>query len=292
MTERAALDLSAILAQYAPIRAPRSEAPVLPQEDSRDPLRFAVPVKLGRGPLAWSTCMDLVPVERVCHDVNHYYLDLGVDWRATRKELREAYLDADGQESPRLTYVLKQLLDPVVREAYDRTPEGQLFPDDYTDARLKRSARAEANRRTARGQLVSPQEVLDEWGYAVLDEDEVDRVSPMGKDLLHGNEPWGYSYYAWKTSSYLPDEYRLQQWQELLTSAASRRGVTPELIIGMTAMSDRPYMLEDVNGQMVAFLSESTYPNPSIADDVIEDHLRISPHLTASHRIPSIFRRK
>lgn len=279
MSERAALDLSSILTQYGPLRAPAPEQPVL-REDPQDRLRFAVPVRLGRGPLAWSSSTVLVAPERVCWDVNGYYQELGVHWQTSRKELARAYKDKSGQCSPRLTYVLTQLLNTKTREAYDRMPEDSTFLDAYTDEQLKRRAHEESGRRAAQGQLISPEQVLDEWGYAVLGDDEVDSVSPIGKDQVHGrDEPWDYSYYAWKTTSYLPDENRLQQWQEQLSTAASRRGVSPELVIGTTALSYRPFMLEHVNGSPVVFFSESTTPEPSIADDVIEDYLRISPHL-------------
>lgn len=280
MTERAALDLSRILTQYAPLRAPEPEQPVLPGDDPKDPLCFGVPTRLGRGPLAWSTSTALVLVENPCWDVNGYYRELGVDWRATRKELREAYAALDGQSSTRLTYIFKQLLNPKTREAYDRMPKGQTFLDSYTDEQLKRRAHRESGRRAAQGQLISPEQVLDEWGYAVLGEDEVDSVSPIRKDQINpGTTPWEYSFYAWKTSSYLPDEDRLRRWQELLSTAATRHGERPEMIIGATALSDQPFMLENVNGSTVVFFSEDTPLESSIADTVIESYLRISPHL-------------
>jgi hypothetical protein len=280
MTERTALDLSRILEQYAPMRAPEPVQPVLPSDDPQDPLCFGVPTKLGRGPLAWSTSTVLAVPERVCWDVNGYYQELGVHWRATRKELMRAYWAKHGQRSPRLTYVFKQLLNTKTRKAYDRMKRGEVFLDAYTDAELKQKAHRESGRRAAEGQLISPEQILDEWGYAVLGEDEVDSVSPIGKDQInHEAEPWEYSFYAWKTSSYLPDESRLRRWQELLSTAATRYGVRPEMIIGATALSDQPFMLENVNGSPVVFFSEDTPLESSIADDVIESYLRISPHL-------------
>lgn len=278
MTERTALDLTGILAQYSPLRAPVPEQPVLPDEP--EVLCFGVPTRLGRGPLVWSTCTALVPLERVCWDVNGYYRELGVHWRATRRELMRAYQAKNGQRSPRLTYVFKQLLAAETREAYDRMPRGEVFLDAYTDAELKQKAHQESGRRASKGKLVSAEQILDEWGYAILPDDEVDSVSPMGKDLEQpGSEPWEYSFYAWKTSSYLPDERRLRRWQELLATAATRYGVRPGMIIGMTALSDQPFMLENVNGHPVVFFSESTPTTSSVADDVIEGYL---PHLSAS----------
>lgn len=283
MRERAALDLSGILNQYVLFRAPEPEQPVLPLDNPQDPLCFAVPTRLGQGPLAWSTSTTLVHVGRICHDVNGYYRDLGVEWTASRKELAQAYMAKHGMGSVRLTYVFKQLLNSKIREAYDRMPRGETFPDEYTDEqlRLERKARKVAARRRIQGEAVSVEEVLDGWGYALLTEDEVDSVSPIRKDLIYGNDdPWEYSYYAWKTSSYLPDVHRLRRWQELLSTAASQRGISPEVVIGATAVSDRPFMLEDVNGSSVVFFSESASLTLSVAHEAIENYLRFSLHLT------------
>lgn len=278
MPERAALDLTRIVAQYEPITAVKPDAPVLATEEDQDPLCFSVPVRLGKGPLTWSTSTALVPVERVCYDVNGYYRELGVHWRASRRELMQAYQVLDGQSSARLTFVFKQLLDPEVRDRYDRMPEGSTFLDDYTDHELKRRAHRAAGERSGRGEIVSAEEVLDEWGYLLVDDVELDSVRSIGKDQKRPDEPWDYSYYAWKTSSYLPDQHRLRRWQELLSTAASRRGVCPPVIIGTTALSDQPFKLEDVNGSMVIFFSEETTPTPSIADDVIDRSLHFSPY--------------
>jgi hypothetical protein len=279
MPERAALDLSGILNQYRPLRPPEPERPIL-DEDPQDPLRFAVPVKLGRGALTWSTSTALLPVENPCYDVNGYYRELGVHWRATRKELAQAYTDLDGQQFPRLTYIFKQLLNPKIREAYDRAPQGEPFLDAYTDEQLKRRAHTEAHCRVSKGEDISAAQIMDEWGYTLLTDDEVDSVSPIGKDLIYGDDPWEYSYYAWKTSTYLPDVHRLRRWQELLSTAASQRGVSPRMVIGTTAVSDQPFMLEDVNGNQVIFFSEDASPTLLVAHEAIENYLRFSPHLT------------
>lgn len=281
MGERAALDLSKIMTQYELLGPIGPAMPVLPLEDEKSPLRFQVPVRLGRGPLTWSTCTALLPVEDPVHDVNGYYRELGVHWRATRRELMAAYRAKDGQRSPRLTYVFKQLLNPKVRQAYDRMPKGSTFDDEYTDQDLKRKAHAAAGERRSRGETVTVDQVLDEWGYVILPEDELDSVASVRKDQGHPqDEPWPFSYYAWNTSSYLPDVDRLRRWQELLSTAASRRGVAPKMILGTTSLSDRQFMLEEINGEDVVFFSEGTEPSPSVADAAIENICHISPHLS------------
>jgi hypothetical protein len=275
---RSPLDLFGILPQYklfAPATPERSMVP----DDQDSGLCFQVPVRRGMGPDLWSTSTALVPVQRICHDVNGYYRELGVNWRATRRELAVAYMARNGMASSRLTYIFKQLLNPKVREAYDRTGPGGEFLDDYTQTDLKRRASDEAVRRSTLGQTASADDIMDEWGYVTVPEDGIDSVSPMGKDRgQRRNGPWNYSYYAWKTSGYLQNEERLQQWQELLSMAAARQRVAPVLAIGLTAMSDRPFMLEDINGKPVVFFPEESQPDLSVAEDAIEHSLQFSPN--------------
>lgn len=295
MPARPPLDLSEITRQYELFReeAPREEAPVLPGDSDTAYCFAQAPVRLGVGPDVWSTCTALVPVVPVCHDVNGYYRELGVDWQATRKELAQAYMARGGMGSVRLTYVFKQLLNRKVREAYDKTPAGEVFLDDYTDeqVRLERKARSEAARRRIQGETVSVETVLDEMGYFVLDEGEVDRVSPIVNDRgQHKKEPWKYSYYVWKTTSYSPVEGdRLRMWQGLLSTAASLCGSAPRLAIGITALSDQSFMLGDVNGTPVVFFSETTVPDLSVAKEAIELFPQSSPHhpeIPEESRIP------
>lgn len=279
------LDLSQILDLHKESMPSREEAeelrkPRVPDEG----LKYESPVRLGWGPARWSTSTALVPVERVCHDVNGYYRELGVDWRASRKELKEAYMALDGQGSARLTYVFKQLLDPLTREAYDKSPKGSPFLDDYTEDDLKRRAHEEAGRRSAMGQKASSQDVLGEWGYVVLDDEEpLDTVRGMGQDLpqhkAKRREPWGYSYYAWQTERFVQDESRLRAWQELLSSADKPSGSCPEIAIGLTSstrMSDLPFMIEMVGNVPVVFFSTEQEPNLEVASQAISRLLEFS----------------
>ena len=103
------------------------------------------PRRAGAGPAVFSTATALVPDPQVCFDVNGYYRELGVHWRAGKAELRRAYLARDGQCSERLTYVLAMLLDPAIRRRYDRTPLGALFLDQYVQAALTRRLLRQAN---------------------------------------------------------------------------------------------------------------------------------------------------
>lgn len=273
---RAPLDLTDIMALHERVLPSREEQEAMRQDQKQDDrLRYDRPVRLGWGPARWSSCMALVPVERVCHDVNGYYRELGVDWRASRKELREAYMALDGQSSARLTYVFKQLLDPLVREAYDKASKGEPFLDDYTEDDLKRRAHEEAGRRANLGQETTAEDVLDDWGYRLLDdggEDGVDSVKSIRNDRHRraAKTAWGYSYWAWQTKDFVQNEARLRQWQQLLAVAAAQQGESPALSIGVTSMSDQPFMLEDVGGDTVVFFSTEEEPSEEVAEQVIE----------------------
>jgi hypothetical protein len=284
MGERPNLDLSAILGLYENVLPSREEAEAMRKVQQPDGgLRYDVPVRLGWGPDRWSTSMALVPVVPVCHDVNGYYRELGVDWRASRKELMQAYMAKDGQSSVRLTYVFKQLLDPLIREAYDKSPKGDFFLDDYTEASLKRRAAEEAGRRAQLNPDTTIQDVLDEWGYVLLDESDegVDTVRGKRQDLPQrkAQGDWSYSYYAWQTEDFVQNEARLQEWQALLSTAAGRIGASTEIAIGVTSMvglSDRSFMMEMVDDRPVLFFSTEAVPSPEIAEKAVTAFLEFA----------------
>jgi hypothetical protein len=234
-----------------------------PEEDG---VRFPDPVRLGWGPDRWSASTELaVPIVFVW-DVNGYYAALGVDPKASRKELREAYQALDGQASAYLTYVFKQLLDPEVRAAYDRSPLGCPYMDEYQENDLKRRAAQEAGRRSGKGKTTTPKTVLGEWGYTLDDSEErVDTVSSDREDRSRKAEPLRYSYYGWRTSSFLPDTEQLQEWQRLLTAAAALLRVAPQISFGVTGSSDQPYILQEVRGQQVIFFPEGEEPTEEVA---------------------------
>lgn len=281
MPERAPLDLSAILPQYGTLSTVLDQPGPDLTDDAPTGLKYASPVRLGDGPDSWSVCRTLACRRPVIHDVNGYYRELGVRHAATRRELREAYQALDGQTSARLTYVLRQLLDPLVREAYDNSPLGQPFLDDYVVDSVKRAAAREAQKRTAKtGEFTSDEQVLDEWGYVTVGDDDhsapLDTVATTGQDqdqLAPTSPRWEYASYAWQTSGYLRNEAKLEGWQAALIRAAGERRLTESgVAIGMTQMDPATgaYMLDDVNGVQVVFFPEDAEPSDEIAGDVLD----------------------
>lgn len=285
MPFRPPLNLSEILTSFDLWRDPQVE---LEERDDRsqeteDGLKFPVPALLGAGPEVWSSSTELAVRILPCWDVNGYYAALGAHPRATRRELREAYQAADGQSSAYLTYVFKQLLDPESRAAYDAAPLGSQYLDEYTEQMLIQRAYREAGSRCAAGQFTSATEVLDDWGYAVADAPSgVDSVRSAGQDQERRptqSRGWGYSYYGWRTSSYYGHAGLLQRWQDALALAATNLRVSPAISLGITAMSEQPFILERVGPTTVVFFSEDADPDPQVAEQAIRELLTSSPQL-------------
>lgn len=251
-TERPALDLSGILPSYSLwTKEPEEDT----HEESSGP-KYPTPVVLGswKGPEVWSTCTDVAPIIVFKWDVNGYYRELGVHPDATRRELMQAYVACNGQESPRLTYCFKQLLNPKIRKEYDATPLGEPYLDEYTQDELRKAAARESVKRCTVGEYVTPAEVLDEWGYELNDglEDAPTPPKPRRKNFE-------YKYYAWQTSEYLQDEERLAEWQSVLVSQAAQMGIKKKIAIGVTSLeAPGSFVIQkDSQGNPIIYLAEN-----------------------------------
>lgn len=216
-----------------------------------------------------SSCTDLDVSPRIIWDVNGYYRDFGVDPRATRKELREAYHRIGAEHSAYLTYVFKQLIDPDVRRAYDCMPLGEVYVDEYVSNALKDRARAEALRRNGgrpmeQGDIKSrTEEVMAEMGYDLVDEGSVG-PHPYS-DHMVGD--WGWGYYLDDVICH--DEAALAKWQQMLVSVLSSRGDTKRFAVGFTRQDDtRPksFTRTEADGIMVFYLGALTEPTAILAD--------------------------
>jgi hypothetical protein len=214
------------------------------------------PIVEGWGPLTCSSSTALQPFPTFCWDVNGYYRSLGVHWRASRRQLREAYQRAGGQRSAYLTYVLKQLLDPAVRRAYDACPPGEEFLDDYVSDALRKEASCEAGRRTAAGTPTTGDQVLDERGFEAappVRSDEPlarsDESSDQALDSDHSEwsddqarkTAWGFSYYLWRT--WTDQGVDLRRWQELLVQALSSLNCRISFAVGVVRRQPHPYVV-------------------------------------------------
>lgn len=189
----------------------------------------------GKGPLECSTSVAVERWPSIVWDPNGYYRELGVLPQATRRELREAYQALGGQHSQRLTYIMHQLLDPEVRAAYDATPSGSMFLDDYLAEELRRRSAREISHR--RGQALARGDIMSEEPLEVVDWDDVigqtDGLPPeQGPGEHHASKPtWGYSYL--RIDDARMDSDLARRWQyELVVALGPSRGAT-NLIVGL-----------------------------------------------------------
>lgn len=257
-----------------------------PQPDPDQPLLNGI------GPAECSSCTELSVLPVWIWDTNRYYRDLGVDPRASRKELREAYQAKDGQSSVRLTYVLSQLLNPAVRFAYDCTPLGELFFDEYIRDMLNRIAKARMSKRMADlARQGADLDMVDDTSllrdiFAEMGVETEDREA--GADHFHDTPPevvdeppssredeqrpakFEYSYYLWRTRLRDPalGHERLSQWQRFLVSAFAREGVRLRFAIGFHGHYPQRWLKADIGFRQVFFLNIDEVPTEELARDV------------------------
>jgi hypothetical protein len=305
VAERAPLDLTDILKQYevfggandAGVRAtgdgwwqqpPASVVERQEEERRIEEKRFNEPQIIGRESMAvFSTCTALQRSPLWCADVNGYYRTLGVHWRATKKELREAFLALGPMPTAYQMYVLKQLLDDEVRREYDRTPLGTPYlNDDYMQAAIKAKASEEARRRSQQGTPTSAEEVISEqYDYikeAPKNNDDspsqvVDEEVPKPEDAELSDpastfRPWPYGYYVWKTKA--DNTETLREWQELLVRAFSERGEITDLAVGFVGRMAHRYVVARVGTRHVIFLGDEQTPTEELAGSAADALLR------------------
>lgn len=238
---------------------------------------------MGSGPAECSSCTELSVVPAWVHDVNGYYRELGVHPKATRKELREAYQAKDGQSSVRLTYIIRQLLDPEVRREYDLTPLGEVFMDDYVRDALNRIMHDQLSRRMADLAAMGvdtegldttsiTRDIYAEMGYMDEDDDtpvEVVDSTPTGGQDEASPAKFEYAYYLWATR--LREDSataaRLATWQQVLVSAFSREGVHIKFAVGLHGKPHR-WVQGLVGYRTVFFLNREEEPTEELARDV------------------------
>jgi hypothetical protein len=211
-----------------------------------------------------SSCQELALLPGIIWDVCGYYRRLGVGTRATVKQIRIAYLGKDPQQrSEPLFYAASQLLDPVIRRAYDLMPLGGLFMGDRSVREtIERKAAMEASRRNAEAWSEEDEtdqaQVLKEWGFdkGVSDEEARERLSG---DFRHGDASdelgsslsrWGIHWGWFRLSEpYDGDPYHedpdrwgeaagdpgavLEAWQAMVAAALEAAGIRMTFSVGV-----------------------------------------------------------
>jgi hypothetical protein len=195
-------------------------------------------VRWAPGAREFSTCLDLdLPL---IHDVNSWYSSLGVNPRASRREIAYAYADLSGQDDVWLTHCVTQLLHRDTRLAYDRCRLGTRFWD-------------EAEKLSARRALLhllsaSPVEPVD---FA--------RVLDTGGSPGEGSRTGGWGYYSPAQS-----EDRMARWRTQLASAAHSRQLHRSISVG-EHHDGQPWEIRAVDGLTVFSLHRTTDPSPHAA---------------------------
>jgi hypothetical protein len=211
-----------------------------------------------------SSCTEIALAAEICWDVCRYYRDLGVHWKATRREILAAAMERDpGRDDPRLAYIVTQLLDPVIRRAYDRCGLGELFIGDRdVQAMIEAQAAREASRRNAEAWMAGEEydpgaqqrRVLGEWGIdsglsdaaarARLREDYAAETEPLGDPgealgatLSAWERLWGWYRLTGPHDPYDPQRWpqprALEAWQAMIARALSEAGATISFAVGI-----------------------------------------------------------
>ena len=210
-----------------------------------------------RGPLDVSTCTDLAVIHRPIWDVNKYYRSLGIEspYKPTKKELRLGYQSVNGQDSERLTYYFKQLLDPDIRKAYDWMPLGSRFQDKYVIEEGMRKLSKKAS------------EVSGETGKMVTIEDLIEDFEKgrptKPKEIQSEYLNWEWSFYLCNSRKYNVEA--LAEWQQLLVSAFAERGVRWKISVGYIGNTKKPFVVRPHEGRVIFFLNENETPTMELA---------------------------
>lgn len=247
------------------------------------PLTMDSPLIHGHGPATCSTETALAIVPEVCWDVQRYYSTLRVHWKASKKDLMRAYRDLGPMPSAWQTYAFKQLLDPAIRAEYDKWPLGVPFLHDmYVQDWLKRMAiKRAAQMSKQRGQEVSAEDVLSDWGMKMEPDEVVDTEDDGGQAALEAAEPaspparstpWLYAWFSWRSGK--ADTEVLRVWQESLVKVLSDQGERVQLAVGFAGRTQSRFVVAEVDGLRVVFLSDNEQPTSELAEVAAQALLR------------------
>jgi len=231
-------------------------------------------------PAQASSCGTVAVQPPFSWDVCAYYLILGVHWRATKGEIRRAYVARcarpDGQvQDERLTYVVAQLSDPEVRRAYDMTPLGGVFlRDREVAAAIRRRAAAEAGRRMSEGEDITADEVMNEMGFqAAPPEPEGEEAGEPAERPAQARTSrwalqWGHYAVAGPQGIQRPDAAVLEAWQGMVAAALRERGVTAGFAVAQ-GYGESPMVLRDINEGCIVFVTGER-ASPQKAQEAVE----------------------
>jgi len=232
-------------------------------------------------PAQASSCGTVAVQPGFSWDVCAYYLILGVSWRATRGEIRRAYVAAcarpGGQvQEERLTYIVAQLSDPATRRAYDMTELGGVFlRDREVTTAIRRKAAAEAGRRMSEGEDITADEVMNEMGFQAAppgqgrEEAGESPERPVQARTSRWAMQWGHYAVAGPQGIQRPDTAVLEAWQGMVAAALRDRGVTAGFAVAQ-GCGESPMVLRDINEGCIVFVTGEEGASPQKAQEAVE----------------------
>lgn len=236
------------------------------------------PRLVGDGEVDFSTCLDLERPYVFVWDVNGYYAALGISTDASRLQIREAYQRLEGWNSFRLTYIVKQLLDPEQREVYDKIPLGSIFVDYWVDTALRRAAAKKNISLMASGEATY-EKIYGGPGFDAKDVVDKDSWSGQYGDLhivdQPGKEDYGWSYYLWDTDDRSEVAQILDWWRNLLSVEVGTRNGKLRLAVGLFGDPDfqEQWKVHWVGYRTVVFLGD--HPMDLLASKAIPSEWKI-----------------
>lgn len=261
----------------SPFRAPLDLSSYSQEKARQEGERYDLPERAGNGPLEASSCVGLVRLPEMIHDVNGYYRALGFTapyTGITRKTLRLAFHECGGADDPYLIAVLQLLLDPDERRAYDCAPIGEKHQDSLQKKLLLEEVKRRAARRNPSNDTRATQrEILEEMGFEEADADGEyypKEQYPSGEDDGYAeplliDHPWRWSYYRWGTGR--ADSERLGRWQELLVSQLAALEVRTKFCVGFIGYrrTHSRFVVERTYGVRTVYLREDLEPDEEMA---------------------------
>jgi hypothetical protein len=239
----------------------------------------------GRGPDTCSSSTALALLPEIVWDVCGYYRALGFHWtefrQVSRKSIRHRWIALDpSQADGELAYAAQQLLDPIIRRAYDLQPPGGLFLGDRrVREMLERHAARIAAQQNAEAAVTGEEvtdhaEVLREWGFTknVTPEQAREQLrqqyeaeseplgtagGALGATLSGWDRHWSYyrlvDQFTWEGRSQEPSAASLEAWQVMLCVALSEAGATVQFAVG-TWPGTGPKMWRDGKETCIFFI--------------------------------------
>lgn len=234
------------------------------------------PYLTGSGPTVFSTCTAVMPMTWIA-DVNGWYATLGVDPRAGKAQLRDAYLARGGPRSAYLTHVLRRLLDRNTRQQYDRMKLGTQFPDKY----IQETVQSNILRNSSPEQLHR----LSEHVVRIVDRGEdllqafLDNISPRVHDgRTSSKTQYPFSYYLFRSEH--DDLATLARWQYLVIQACRMQQIQPTVALGFHATGPDPWLVLSVGMRTVVFLHEECPASQLHAEAAISHLVSLKEHST------------